>query len=65
MATLDGNRFTVTARHVVRGGRRSRSTAPAVALELDAPDGLGNDHDLVGRYFMDHIEGSVGTARAA
>jgi len=25
------------------------------------PQGLGNENDLVGRYFMDHIEGSVGT----
>ena len=61
MATLAGNRFTVTACDVVVavGGLE----VPRLLLLSDStrPSGLGNDHDLVGRYFMDHIEGSVGT----
>jgi len=27
-----------------------------LAANRQAPNGLGNDHDLVGRYFMEHIE---------
>ncbi len=61
VVTLAGNQFTATARHVVVavGGLET----PRLLLLSDSirPNGLGNDHDLVGRYFMDHIEGSVGT----
>ncbi len=65
VGTLDGNRFRVEARAVVvaAGG----IDAPRLLLLSDAVNrrGLGNDHDLVGRYFMDHFEGSVGTAELA
>jgi choline dehydrogenase-like flavoprotein len=61
VATLDGNRFLARGRTVVLavGGLE----VPRLLLLSDSarPAGLGNDHDLVGRYFMDHIEGSVGT----
>ncbi len=62
VGTLDGNRFRVEGRMIVVavGGL----DVPRLLLLSDAtrPRGLGNDHDLVGRYFMDHLEGSVGTA---
>ena len=65
VATLAGNRFTATARHVVVavGGLE----VPRLLLLSNSvrAAGLGNDHDLVGRYFMDHVEGSVGTAGVA
>jgi choline dehydrogenase-like flavoprotein len=61
VATLAGNRFRARGRFVVLavGGLE----APRLLLLSDSTHtaGLGNDHDLVGRYFMDHIEGSVGT----
>lgn len=62
VATVHGNRFRVEGRMVVVavGGL----DVPRLLLLSDArrPRGLGNDHDLVGRYFMDHLEGSMGTA---
>ncbi|MBK5288073.1 MAG: GMC family oxidoreductase [Acidimicrobiia bacterium] len=65
VGTLSGNRFRVTGRIVVVavGGL----DVPRLLLLSDTtrPKGLGNDHDLVGRYFMDHREGSVGTAEIA
>ena len=60
VATLAGNRFRCWAQVVVAVGGLE---VPRLLLLSDStlPTGLGNDHDLVGRYFMDHIEGSVGT----
>jgi len=61
VATLAGNRFLARSRIVVLavGGLE----VPRILLLSDSTRsaGLGNDHDLVGRYFMDHVEGSVGT----
>jgi choline dehydrogenase-like flavoprotein len=61
VATLDGNRFTVSAQHVVVAVGGLEVPRLLLLSSSTRPAGLGNDHDLVGRYFMDHIEGSVGT----
>lgn len=59
--TLDGKTFTVAARAYVlaTGGLE------VPRLLLDSPGvsgrGLGNAHDLVGRYYMCHIAGTIGT----
>jgi len=57
----DGQRRTLRARTVVlcSGGIEN----PRLLLTSNAivPGGLGNDRDLVGRYFMDHLRGSVAT----
>ena len=72
---------TVTAAHVVAaGGRRFRVTARAFVLAGGGienprlllsstgsdPAGLGNRHDLVGRFFMEHayVDVPMGSARA-
>jgi choline dehydrogenase-like flavoprotein len=53
--TLAGNGYSVRARHYVlaMGGIEN---ARMLLLSNDVePAGLGNGHDLVGRYFMEHI----------
>ena len=48
VACLDGNAFTVKARTFVL------ATGGIENARLLLASGLGNQHDLVGRYFMDH-----------
>jgi len=65
VATLAGNRFTVEAREVVVAVGALEVPRLLLLSDSTRPKGLGNDNDLVGRYFMDHIEGSVGTLELA
>ncbi|WP_332814707.1 GMC family oxidoreductase [Ramlibacter sp.] len=61
VATLAGNRFQVAARAAVlaTGGLE---TARLLLHSSDvAPQGVGNAHDVVGRYYQCHIAGNVGT----
>lgn len=59
--TLEGKAFTVAARAYVlaTGGLE------VPRLLLNSPgvsgNGLGNAHDVVGRYYMSHIAGTIGT----
>ena len=53
---LNGKSHTVRARYVVLACGTLQNTRLLLASNRQAPNGLGNDHDLVGRYFMDHIE---------
>lgn len=65
VATLDGNRFQVAARAVVlaTGGLE---TARLLLHSSDvAPQGVGNAHDVVGRYYQCHIAGNIGTLTLA
>lgn len=54
MACLDGRRFTVKARHVVLATGGVENARLLLVSNRQAAAGLGNGHDLVGRYFMDH-----------
>ncbi|AJP58922.1 FAD-dependent oxidoreductase [Pandoraea vervacti] len=59
--TLDGKTFTVAARAYVlaAGGLeipRLLLNSPGVSGR-----GLGNAHDVVGRYYMSHLAGTIGT----
>ncbi len=59
--TIDGNTFTVAARAYVlaTGGLevpRLLLSSPGVSGR-----GLGNAHDVVGRYYMSHLAGTIGT----
>jgi choline dehydrogenase-like flavoprotein len=60
IATLDGKTAHVSARYFIlaAGGLEN----PRLLLNADAanPAGLGNDHDLVGRYFADHLNAVAG-----
>lgn len=60
-ATLDGTKFTVkAARYVLATGGLE---VPRLLLASNdvKPNGIGNDHDHVGRYLQAHIAGTLGT----
>jgi choline dehydrogenase-like flavoprotein len=61
VATLKGNRFRVGATVFVLALGGIENARMLLASTDSRPRGLGNDNDLVGRYFMDHPEGDVGT----
>jgi choline dehydrogenase-like flavoprotein len=51
-----GKTHTVKAKHFILAGGAIQNTRILLASNTQAPRGLGNDNDLVGRYFMEHIE---------
>ncbi|HQS33407.1 GMC family oxidoreductase, partial [Polaromonas sp.] len=60
-ATLSGNRFSVSARATVIATGGIETARLMLASRDIAPAGVGNLHDVVGRYYMCHIAGNVGT----
>lgn len=54
VATLDGRRFTVAARRFVLACGAVENARLLLLSNAARPEGLGNQHDLVGRYFLDH-----------
>ncbi|HMA06506.1 MAG TPA: FAD-dependent oxidoreductase, partial [Ramlibacter sp.] len=61
VATLAGRRFSVAARACVLAIGGLETARLLLASRDIAPAGVGNDHDVVGRYYMCHIAGNVGT----
>lgn len=61
VATLAGNRFTVAARIVVLAAGGLENPRLLLASSGQGPRGVGNAHDLVGRYFADHLHIPVGS----
>jgi choline dehydrogenase-like flavoprotein len=63
LSNLAGKKFTARAAHVVLavGGLE----APRVLLSNRDrwASGIGNEHDVVGRYYMCHIAGTIGTLK--
>jgi choline dehydrogenase-like flavoprotein len=53
-ATLEGTAFRVRARYVVIACGGIENARVLLLANGVAPAGLGNDHDLVGRFFMEH-----------
>lgn len=51
-----GRTHTVMADHFILACGAIQNARLLLASNSQAPNGLGNDHDLVGRYFMEHIE---------
>lgn len=54
VACIDGPRFTVKARRYVLALGGIETPRLLLLSNKVAPAGLGNDNDLVGRFFMDH-----------
>ena len=54
VATLEGNHFSVAARHVVLATGGIENPRLLLASNRQWPNGLGNGHDLVGRFFLEH-----------
>jgi choline dehydrogenase-like flavoprotein len=52
--TLSGKTFFATAKIFVLATGGIENARLLLASNKVRPNGLGNDHDLVGRYFMDH-----------
>ena len=60
VSTLGGKRFRVAARCSVLALGGLETPRLLLASRDVAPLGVGNDHDVVGRYYMCHIAGNVG-----
>lgn len=60
IGTLDGRRGQVRAAHYVLACGGIENARLLLASDSVVPQGLGNEHDLVGRYFMDHPSGKLG-----
>ncbi len=61
VATLAGRTYRVRARTVVLATGGIENARLLLAANNVATAGLGNAHDLVGRYFMDHPSANVAT----
>jgi len=58
--TLAGNQFTVNARAYVIATGGLETARLLLASPGASGNGLGNAHDVVGRYYMSHIAGTIG-----
>jgi len=54
-ACIDGPKFFVTANQFILATGGMENARLLLLSNKIAPTGLGNDNDLVGRYFMDHV----------
>lgn len=54
--TLEGREYRVRARRFVLACSTIQNARLLLASNRRASAGLGNQHDLVGRYFMEHLE---------
>lgn len=60
VATLDGRHFSVTAKQYVLATGGLEVTRLLLASRDVYAEGIGNEHDLLGRYYMSHIAGTLG-----
>ena len=59
VATLEGRRFSIQARETVLACGGLETARLLLASNEVAPAGIGNAHDVVGRYYMCHV--NIGT----
>ena len=62
-ATLNGNQLRIKARNFVLACGGLENPRLLLLSRDRHPKGLGNDHDVVGRYFMEHPRAIFGTVR--
>jgi choline dehydrogenase-like flavoprotein len=60
IATIDGVRSRVRARAVVLAASGIENPRPLLVSNRGCANGLGNDHDVVGRYLIDHPSARLG-----
>jgi choline dehydrogenase-like flavoprotein len=60
IGAIDGRKGVVRARHYVLACGGIENARMLLLSNSVLPRGLGNEYDLVGRYFMDHPCGSMG-----
>jgi len=53
---LEGRHHTIKARRFVLACNTIQNARILLACNKQAPKGLGNDNDLVGRFFMEHMQ---------
>lgn len=63
IATLNGRRLTARAKHFVLAAGGIENARLMLASNGTQRNGIGNAHDLVGRYFMDHPRFQIGNVR--
>lgn len=63
LSTLTGHTAHVTARVFVLAAGGIENARLLLVSNKDRPAGLGNDNDLVGRFFMDHVQLFSGNLR--
>ena len=63
ITSLDGQTARIHARQYVLACGGIENARLLLLSDSVAPNGLGNQNDLVGRYFMDHPSGKLGTIR--
>jgi choline dehydrogenase-like flavoprotein len=56
VATLDGNAFAIQSRIYILACGGIENARVLLASRSGGEMGLGNEHDLVGRFFMEHLE---------
>jgi choline dehydrogenase-like flavoprotein len=65
VSTIDGVRLRVRAKAAVLAASGIENPRLLLASRKTHPQGLGNAHDLVGRFLMDHLGAKVGSYKAA
>lgn len=63
LATLGGKRFVARARELVLAVGGLEVPRILLANRDKWNSGIGNEHDVVGRYYMCHIAGTIGTLK--
>jgi choline dehydrogenase-like flavoprotein len=64
-ATIAGNSFRIVAKHVVIAAGGLESTRLLAASNDRFPAGLANSSGTLGRYYMSHLEGTLGRLQVA
>jgi choline dehydrogenase-like flavoprotein len=65
VASLNGRRCTIRPRAVVLATGGLENARLLLSSQKDQPAGLGNEFDLVGRFFMEHLHVPVAHLRAS